>query len=949
MPPVIRLASALFFASGAAALIFETLWFRRAGLAFGNSIWAGALVLSSFMAGMAAGNALSARVAPRLRRPFRWFAGLEITIALVGLVLVVTLPLLGPALAPLFRPLLPAPWLLQPLRFTAGFAVLLAPAIAMGATLPILVHALRGQSDDFGHLLGRLYGWNTLGAMTGAISVELLWIPLGGLYGAAITAAGCNLLAAGGAMTLGRRVALDPGTPGQEPRRALGAAGWRVLLAAAGSGATALAFEVVWFRVVIQYLPNSSAMFAWMLAVVLGGIATGGLLASAGFRRQPRLDELAPALACFSAALAVVSHAAIPWLITPTIEQLEALGGAPGALFLPLDAALTLCLTLMLPVSIASGALFTMLGKRLEAQLGVAGRATGLLALANSGGAAIGPLVAGFVLLPELGVDGSTVTLAASYLAVGALAWDRQSGRAAAALAAVVGTLAIALFPYGLHRDTLVRLVRAEYGNDEEVIAFREGIVETAVVTRVGWQGETLYHRLVTDGYTMSAESLPARRYMRLFAYLPAAFHPGIESALLISFGVGNTAAALTELDTVERIDVVDISPEILSLANLIHAERATNPLDDPRVEVHVEDGRYYLQTTTRLYDLITAEPPPPAFAGIVNLYTREYFELIHSRLASGGFASYWLPVSQMRAIDSQAIVRSFCSVFPDCSLWEGDPSDWILLGSRDATTDVTEEHVRRLWQSPLTGPPLRSVGIESPGQLAALFLADSGFLREWAAVAPPLVDAHPERAPAVISSWTETPREFHWMRDQQASARRFANGHAPGSLWPDELVMESAAHFERANFLRVLLMDPPRPLDRRIAELHAVLTRSPLEAPISWILGSDARRAEIAARRYAAGDRSVELEREMGTAALARRDFTSAAAHFGAAAEGATTKRDALLQAYALVLGGHSDDARAIANRVRFAESDQTRGAWESILGLLEEGPRTPTSRPSN
>ena len=145
MPPVIRLASALFFASGAAALIFETLWFRRAGLAFGNSIWAGALVLSSFMAGMAAGNALSARVAPRLRRPFRWFAGLEITIALVGLVLVVTLPLLGPALAPLFRPLLPAPWLLQPLRFTAGFAVLLAPAIAMGATLPILVHALRGS------------------------------------------------------------------------------------------------------------------------------------------------------------------------------------------------------------------------------------------------------------------------------------------------------------------------------------------------------------------------------------------------------------------------------------------------------------------------------------------------------------------------------------------------------------------------------------------------------------------------------------------------------------------------------------------------------------------------------------------------------------------------------------------------------------------------------------
>jgi predicted membrane-bound spermidine synthase len=949
MPTAIRLASALFFASGAAALTFETLWFRRAGLAFGNSIWASALVLSSFMAGMAVGNAVAARVAPRLRRPFRSFAVLELTIAVTGVLLVFGLPLLGPALAPMFRPLLPSPWLLQPLRFATGFVVLLLPAIAMGATLPILVHALRGQDEDFGHLLGRLYGWNTLGAMAGCISVELLWIPLGGIHGAAATAVGFNALAAAGALWLGQRIGeaqppSKPLAPEPLPKGAL-----RVLLAAAASGAIALAFEVVWFRVVIQYLPNSSAMFAWMLAVVLGGIACGSLLASHGFQRSSTFERNAAPLACLAAALAVLSHAAIPWLMTPTLEQLEALEVAPGALFLPLEIALTLCLVLMLPVSIASGALFTMLGKRLESQTGVAGRATGLLALSNSAGAALGPLVAGFFLLPRFGVDASTITLAAGYLLVGVLVWDRSSPRVATGLAAASGAIGIAFFPHGLHGDTLIRLVRAEYGSDEAVVAVREGIVETAVVTRVDWQGELLYHRLVTDGYTMAAESLAARRYMRLFAYLPAAFHPHIDSALLISFGVGNTASALTELDSIERIDIVDISPEILSLAGLIHEESGDNPLDDPRVRVHIEDGRYYLQTATETYDLITSEPPPPAFAGVVNLYTQEYFDLIRSRLNQGGFASYWLPVSQMRAVDSQAIVHSFCEVFPDCSLWEADPSDWILMGSRDAKTSVDVPHVEQLWSSPRTGPELRSVGLESPGQLGALFLADAAFLRDWSAAVPALVDAHPERAPAVVSSWTRVPEAFSWIHNAASSAQRFAADTAPGALWPRSLVQATRPHFERANLNRMLLLNPPRPLDRRIAELHATLTRTALEAPALWILDSDTRRAAIASRAYARGDRSRAVLREMGVSALARREYRAAASYLKGSSRDAGSE-EALLEAYALVLAGEPATARAVAREANLAGSPLTRGAWLSIVGLIEaEGQAATTGHPSS
>jgi predicted membrane-bound spermidine synthase len=940
MIPAMRLASALFFASGAAALVFETLWFRRAGLAFGNSVWASALVLSSFMAGMALGNAIAARFAARLRSPLRVVAGLEVGIAVVGVTLVAALPLLGPALAPLFGPLLPTPWLIQPLRFASAFVVLLAPAIAMGATLPLLVHALRGRDPHFGHLLGRLYGWNTLGAMVGAVTAELAWIPLGGIYGAAAVAASLNGLAAAGALWLQRLEARAPPAPREAAARRLSPTAIRLLLAAAGSGALALAFEVVWFRVLIQYLTNSSAMFAWMLAVVLGGIALGSLLASAGFRIQPTLDRFAPAVAAAACALAIASHASLRPLIEPVLEQLEAFDEPPGAQLVPLYRALMLSIALMLPVSIASGLLFAMIGKRLESELGLAGRATGLLALSNSSGAAVGPVIAGFVLLPGLGIDASTVLLSAGYIGVAALAWDRASARGAAMAACALATAALVVFPFGLHRSTLVRLIQAQYGANEEVIAFREGIVETAVVTRARWRGEQHYHRLITDGYTMAGQSLAARRYMRLFAYLPAAFHPGLEKALLISFGVGNTATALSELDELEQIDIVDISPEILELADLIHAEHGSNPLDDPRVRVHIEDGRYFLQTTTERFDLITAEPPPPAFAGVVNLYTREYFGLIHERLEQGGLASYWLPVSQMLPNDAQAIVSAFCAVFSDCSLWEGDPADWILLGSRGAATRVSEQRIRSLWQDERVGPSLRDIGLEQPGQLGALFLADAAYLVEWARPAAPLVDAHPERAPAVVASWTRIPDEFQWIQRADENARRFASGSIPGALWPRTAIEQSLPYFEQANFIRVALLDPERPIERRLAELHGVLSKTSLQSPVHWLLGSDTVLAAAAVRLAERGDSSREVHAELATAALARRDFGRAAGHFGQATGTDTATRESLLQAYSLAMAGRPDEARLVAQTAGLAQSAEFASAWRSVVELIESSP---------
>src|SRR6185369_14052528 len=201
------LLTAAFFASGASALVFETLWFRQAGLAFGNSIWASSLVLSAFMAGLGLGNALAAAFGRRVANPVRAYAYAEAAIALTGVGLVYLFPVVGVVLAPLFRPLLDQPWLLNPLRLLVAFVLLLVPSTAMGITLPLLITALadrsgipsrHGPKDEggFGRVLGWLYGWNTLGAVIGVLAGETFFLGRFGVRGTALAAGGLNLAAA---------------------------------------------------------------------------------------------------------------------------------------------------------------------------------------------------------------------------------------------------------------------------------------------------------------------------------------------------------------------------------------------------------------------------------------------------------------------------------------------------------------------------------------------------------------------------------------------------------------------------------------------------------------------------------------------------------------------------------------------------------------------------------
>src|SRR5437773_9501221 len=312
----IAILSGILFLSGIGALIFETVWLRLSGLAFGNSVWAAALILSSFMAGLALGNAIAASSKIRRWRPLHLYAALEVFVALFGCTIVFGLPALGDLMRPLWQML----WNYQPtllgLRFVVSFLILLVPTTAMGLTLPVLIEDPVLRKANFGRAIGLLYGSNTLGAVVGAVLGEGYLIEAFGLHGTGLAAGLAVCLAAAIALLIAK---IDDDTDALILQRTFPLRfkigyrlPWRLLFVSFGTGCIFLALEVIFFWFLRLYVASSPTAFAVMLAVVLAGIGLGGIVAGAIHRRSTRLDHLLPVPLLLAAILTLLSYLFFP-------------------------------------------------------------------------------------------------------------------------------------------------------------------------------------------------------------------------------------------------------------------------------------------------------------------------------------------------------------------------------------------------------------------------------------------------------------------------------------------------------------------------------------------------------------------------------------------------------------------------------------------------------------
>jgi spermidine synthase len=923
---VTTLLPAIFFLSGCSALLFENLWFYQAGITFGNSIWASSLVLAGFMGGLALGNALAARLRPGAFRAIRTYGMLEGAIGVFGFALVVGLPPLTSLIGSILAPVLASGWIVNPLRLAFAFVLLLVPSTAMGATLPVMVSALYQQDHRFGPVLGRLYGWNTIGAVVGALAGDLALIEAVGVRGTGLIAAGISLSVASLALLLSRRFEDQATmvTHAQSPAPRLSASGRLLLVAAAIAGFSLLGLEVAWFRFLLHFLFGSRQAFAVLLATVLAGIGVGGLFGGYLASVEGRPARLLAGTAMLTGVVCLALYQLYP-------------AGAPVH---TLGETLVYAAPLMFPVSLLSGVLFTLLGAALKREEARETRAAGLLTLANTTGAMLGPLFVGFFLLPEFGVDRCIQVLSGLYLLMGMIvvAAGAQPQRSVGVVTtSVIGAalaLLVAAFPVGPTLERHLQPVIEPHlaGKDARVVGMHEGLTETIIYIEEDRYGEPVSYRMLTNGYSMSSTDLLGLRYMKLFVYLPMALHPDAKSALLISYGVGNTAKALTNSAGLESIDVVDTSRDVLEMNEIVFPNPDELPLNDPRMQVHIEDGRYFLQTTQKRFDLITGEPPPPKIAGIVSLYTQEYFSLVHDRLSEGGIVSYWLPAHLLTQDDAKSIIRAFCGVFADCTLWGGAGFDWILLGTRNATGPGDTRQLIRQWLDPKIRADLDMIGVERPEQLGALFMAGPDDLAQIASDVAPLTDDRPKR---LSDEWFDLEKGLQsyvpWL-DVNKARKRFEADPWIRKVWPPELRAPTSVYFPVQGEINVQLIPTvPRPLQDTMLQLHAVLTGSSLATLPLWMLGSNGLRQRAAQRALDEGQRDPQVFWELARGALASRHYARAAELFerGSKAAGGAGPYVRVLSLYSLLMADDANGQRELIRHLEESGSERALEPW--------------------
>ena len=911
----VAIFSGILFLSGIGALIFETLWLRLSGLAFGNSVWAAALILSSFMAGLALGNALAASLRIRRWRSLHLYAVLEGLVAVFGCTIVFGLPVLGDWMRPVWQTL----WSYQPtllaLRFIVSFLILLVPTTAMGLTLPVIIEDPALRQTNFGRVIGFLYGSNTLGAVVGALLGEAYLIGAFGLRGTGLFAGLASCVAAAMALLLARSSG-DMSLHSKFPLRldASYRAPWRLLLVSFGTGCILLCLEVVWFRFLRLYVASSPTTFAIMLAVVLAGIGFGGIVAGVIHRGSGRLNDLLPVLLLLAAIAALLSYLLFPERLAQTRTGVFDLSWRVVAL---------LSLALMFPVAFLSGILFPSLVASVQVSVGDRMNSTGITTLFNTTGAAAGPLLASFVLLPGVGYQWSLLLCTAGYLLLSVMASERSSwsvgqpvGRLTLALCAGA-ILLMAILPYHRAESHFSHASRPyeidEHGNVlAHVVKRIEGTSDTLQLLRRDLFGEPYYYRLLTNDFSMSATNPRNQRYMRLFAYLPLAFRPESEDVLLLCYGCGVTADALLHGPNVKRMDAVDISKEVFALADFYSGINYSNPLRDPRVHAVVQDGRFFLQASPQQYDIISGEPPPPKVMGAVNLYTSEFFRLIHSRLKEGGIATFWLPINQLKVDEAKAILRAFHDAFANASVWASADQDWIMMGIKGSGRKVKEEEIRQLWSQSGSGGDLRQIGIEVPQQLGALFVMDAEGIDQITHDVAPLTDCYPKRL--TDEPWDEEAgHRFALMYLAAPSAlQRFLHSSLAATIWPETLnkSLESFFILRQTRYLSEMIGS------NKLAELDLYLRHSQLRMPVLEVLGSDGFRLAIAegvAKRSLTPP--LEIMPDLVAGALAQRDIGGAIGLLETEKDrGVSSLNDTFLLTYLYCLNGSVEKAEALA-----------------------------------
>lgn len=737
--PARLLVLLLFLVSGATGLVYEVVWTRQLGLVFGVTIFAASAVLAAYMAGLAIGSWLFGRWIDRATDPARVYAWLEIGVGVSALLI----PFAFSAIEPLYVALARA-FEGQFLLFNLSRAVLaalplLVPTTLMGGTVPAIGRFLVERADSVGWNVGLLYGVNTAGAVLGCLAAGFVFVPELGLATTTGAMAAVNI-GIGAVLLVVRRgatiapLAAEPEAIAEPAPR--GAA--PLAIAVFGlSGVAALGYEVVWTRVLVVYVHNTTYAFSLMLAVFLLGLALGNALL---VRFYDRIERPLRALGwtqvgvALSVVLAAMAYSRLPVLTQGLLEDRELQSFAGAVALMAIRAGLVL-----LPSTLLLGMAFPLVARIASGDLGRLGRGLGAIYAANTIGAVIGALGSAFLLIPWFGLRGTLVGLSALSALLGAACLLRDAegetrGRLRA-LAAAAATLPALLIPGSIFYDALD-------ADPWKLVYYHEGVTDTTGV----WELEGSEMRYITYGDQRGTAGTMTNSVNRRMAHLAHLLHPNPERSLQIGFGVGNTLAAAELHPEVKQLDCVELSPHVRQTAPYFPTNEGV--LERSKVDLIVDDGRNFLLRTRHRYQVMTLEPPEIFTAEVVNLYTSEFYELAARVLSDDGLMLQWIPTYAMGEREARMLTRSATDVFPYVYLfyqgrWNelNNPATQLLLIGSMTELRVDPTQLARRMEHPAIRDDLASVGPKTPVELLALSLSGPERTRRWVADVDPVID----------------------------------------------------------------------------------------------------------------------------------------------------------------------------------------------------------------
>jgi spermidine synthase len=740
---------ALFVGSGCAALIYEVVWFQLLELVIGSSAVSLGVLLGTFMGGMCLGSLVLPRLISADRHPLRVYAFLELGIGVIGLLVLFGMPVISG----LYTGIAGTGLVGIMIRGIIAGICLLPPTMLMGATLPAISRWLETTREGVSWL-GFFYGGNIAGAVLGSLLAGFYLLRVHDSAIATYAAVGINLIVTLLALVIARatpyRVAVGDASRADIVQaagsttapRAAGAG--IVYVAIALSGMTALSAEVIWTRILSLLFGATTYTFSLIVAAFLLGLGIGSSVGSVMARNltRPRV-AFAWCQLLLCAAIAWTAHVltqSLPyWPINPSIST-------DPWFTLQLD--FVRCLWAVLPAAILWGASFPLALASVASPGEDPARLVGGVYAANTVGAIVGALAASLLLVAWIGSQHAQQLLIVISMVAGLLVLEPVGGAEEAkglrsqipglilvAVSIALGAILIRtvhevpglLIAYG-------RFAATRVSQANEIIYKGEGMMASVAVSRLS-NGVLNYHNA---GKVQASSEPQDMRLQRMLGHLTTLLPPQQKTMMVIGFGAGATAGAVSVEPRLESETIAEIEPLVPKVVSTYFSEHNFDVARNPKVHIHIDDARHYLQTTNQKFDGITSDPLDPWVKGAAMLYTREFFDEVKTHLNPGGVVTLFVQLYESSPDAVKSELATFFEAFPNGVVFgnttNGEGYDTVLVGSIDPLHINVDEVQAKLSSPEYTrvAQSLREIGFNSAIDLFSTFAGRASDLKPY-------------------------------------------------------------------------------------------------------------------------------------------------------------------------------------------------------------------------